>query len=138
VALHVDPQLIPAGLLLTPPAPVPARLTETVLGFAVNVAVTATAVFPATVQGPVPVHAPLQPVKVDPLAAVAVRVTDSPAAKVAVHVVPQLMPAGLLDTLPAPVPARLTDKSRRGSDPEVAQASPEYADAPLRLNARAR
>ena len=41
-----------------------------------KVAVTARAAVIETVQVPVPVHAPLQPVNVAPLAAAAVRVTD--------------------------------------------------------------
>ena len=43
-----------------------------------NVAVTARAAVIDTVQAPVPLHAPLQPAKVEPLAAAAVRVTDVP------------------------------------------------------------
>jgi hypothetical protein len=40
--------------------------------------VTAVALFIVTVQVDVPLHAPLQPVKVDPLAGVAVKVTALP------------------------------------------------------------
>jgi len=43
-----------------------------------NVAVTDLAASTVTVQAPVPLHAPLQPVKLDPEAAVAVSVTDVP------------------------------------------------------------
>ncbi|KJU82466.1 hypothetical protein MBAV_005340 [Candidatus Magnetobacterium bavaricum] len=39
-----------------------------------------------------PVQSPLQPVKVEPEFAVAVRVTDVPEAKEAVHDTPQLIP----------------------------------------------
>ena len=42
----------------------------------VNVAVTLCACVMETVQAPVPAHAPLQPVKVEPVAGVAVRVTE--------------------------------------------------------------
>lgn len=52
----------------------------------------------------VPVHAPLHPVKVEPTSGVAVRVTVVPWGKVAEHVAPQSMPAGLLVTVPEPVP----------------------------------
>jgi hypothetical protein len=58
-----------------------------------------------TTQEPVPVHAPLHPAKVDPAAAVAVRVTEVPLLKLAEQVVPQLMPAGELVTVPVPAPA---------------------------------
>ena len=55
-----------------------------------------------------PVHAPLQPANVEPLAAAAVSVTDVPLAKFALHVVPQLMPVGDDVTVPVPVPAFVT------------------------------
>ena len=51
---------------------------------------------------------PLQPVKVEPAAGVAVRVTAVPLAKEAEHVAPQAMPAGALVTVPLPAPALLT------------------------------
>jgi hypothetical protein len=44
----------------------------------VKVAVTVIAAFIVTVHGPVPAQPPLQPVKVDPLAGLAVRVTAVP------------------------------------------------------------
>ena len=47
-----------------------------------------------------PVHAPLKPEKLFPDAGVAVRETTAPLAKAAVQVVGQLMPAGLLVTVP--------------------------------------
>jgi len=56
----------------------------------------------------VPVQAPAQPTKVEPSAAVAVRVTAVPGSKPALHVCPQLTPGGLLLTLPLPVPVRVT------------------------------
>jgi hypothetical protein len=58
-----------------------------------------------TTQAPVPLHAPVQPANVEPAAAVAVSVTDVLLLKLAEHIVPQLMPAGELVTLPLPVPA---------------------------------
>ena len=57
---------------------------------------------------PVPLHAPLHPANAEPAAGVAVSCTDVPEAKFALHVVPQLIPAGLLVTVPEPVPARVT------------------------------
>src|SRR5258706_5888573 len=61
-----------------------------------------------TVQLPVPEQAPLQPVKLDPEAGVAVRDTIVPWLKFAPHVAPQLMPAGALATVLVPVPLRVT------------------------------
>jgi hypothetical protein len=56
----------------------------------------------------VPEQAPLQPVKVEPDAAVAVNVTVVPALNVAEQVVPQLIPAGELVTEPEPEPVLVT------------------------------
>ena len=56
----------------------------------------------------VPVQPPAQPTKVEPSAEAAVRVTAVPGAKLAPHVCPQLMPDGVLLTLPLPVPLRVT------------------------------
>ncbi|HLX75238.1 MAG TPA: hypothetical protein VKR26_10900 [Terriglobales bacterium] len=50
----------------------------------------------------VPVHAPLKPAKVDPEAGLAVRVTLLPLVNPALQVVGQLMPAGVLVTVPLP------------------------------------
>lgn len=60
--------------------------------------------FMVTVQVPVPVQSPLQPEKVDPADGVAVRVTTVLSAKLNEHVAPQLIPGGLLVTVPLPVP----------------------------------
>jgi hypothetical protein len=69
-----------------------------------NVAVTAALVAMLTVQAPVPVHAPDHPVNEEPEPAVAVRLTDVVLEKLALHVWPQLMPAGELETVPLPAP----------------------------------
>ncbi len=109
-ALQVLGQLIPAGLLLTVPVPVPANVTESakVVTDVLKVAVTALAALMVTLQVPVPLQAPLQPAKVDPADAVAVKVTSVPLAKLALQVLGQRMPAGLLLTEPDPVPAGVT------------------------------
>src|SRR5207302_352776 len=73
------------------------------------VAVTACAEFIVTTQLPLPLHAPVHPVKVEPVVGVAVSVTCVPLLKLALHVVPQLIPAGLLVTVPLPVPAFVTE-----------------------------
>ena len=51
---------------------------------------------------------PDQPAKVEPEAGVAVKVTAAPLLKVAEQVLPQLMPAGELVTVPLPVPVLLS------------------------------
>src|SRR2546425_700751 len=78
-------------------------------GFGKKVAVTDWAAFTVTTQIPVPLHpAPLQPVNTDPLAGAAVNVTDVPLANDALHVAPQSMPAGLLVSVPLPLPVFVT------------------------------
>src|SRR4051812_46465347 len=75
-----------------------------------NVAVTLCAALIVTWQVAVPEHAPPQPVNT-PVVACAVSVTVLLVAKVAEQVAPQLMPAGWLVTVPAPLPWRVTDRS---------------------------
>ena len=57
-----------------------------------------------TVQVPVPEQAPLQPTKMELASVVAVRLTTVPELKLAVQVLPQLIPTGLEVTVPVPVP----------------------------------
>jgi len=73
-----------------------------------KVALTARTELIVTVQAPVPVQAPFQPVNVDPVAGVAVKATVVPLPNDARHVVPQEMPAGVLLTVPLPVPDFVT------------------------------
>ena len=73
-----------------------------------KVAVTAALPVNVTLQVPVPVHAPDHPANVEPLFGTAVRVTMAPLVKLALHVAPQSIPAGLLVTVPLPVPALWT------------------------------
>src|SRR5205807_795823 len=61
-----------------------------------------------TVHVPVPVQAPLQPVKVEPAAGAAVRVTTVPVVKEVEQVAPQEIPAGVLVTVPPPAPDLVT------------------------------
>ena len=61
-----------------------------------------------TVQLPVPVHAPLQPAKVDPRRGAALSVTRVPPGYVPEQSDPQVIPAGSLMIEPAPLPASIT------------------------------
>ena len=72
------PQSMPAGVLVTVPRPAPGVVTvRTKVG--VKIAVTTVAALRVTVQGAVPVQPPpLQPVKTDPAAGIAVSVTTVP------------------------------------------------------------
>ncbi len=107
---QVAPQLMPAGLLVTVPDPVPIFVTESITGVALKVAVTETSAFNVTEHVPVPAQAPLQPANVEPAAGAAVMVTAVPAVKDFEHVAPQLIPAGTLVTVPDPVPLLATDR----------------------------
>jgi len=91
---------------------VPVLLTLRVKLCRANVAVTDWAAFMVTVQVPVPLQAPLQPVNVELGSGVAVSVTMVPLAKLAEQVAPQLIPAGLLVTVPVPVPVLLTESEK--------------------------
>src|SRR5258705_52832 len=68
-----------------------------------------------TVHDPVPLQSPPQPVKAEDAFGVAVRVTAVPLTKLAAHVAPQLMPAGLLVTVPEPAPAGETVRAKVGA-----------------------
>jgi len=57
---------------------------------------------------PVPVHAPVHPAKIELVPGLAVSVTDVPLANVALHVEPQLIPEGVLVTVPVPLPESVT------------------------------
>src|SRR5262245_50368600 len=103
---------MPAGAVVTVPEPAPARFTVSAKDCTPKVAVTDAAALMVTVQVPVPVQAPLQPVKVAPAAGVAVSVTAVPLLKAAEHVAPPLMPAGGLVLGPDPAPARLTVRAK--------------------------
>src|SRR6478609_2072836 len=75
-------------------------------------AVIAVSAVSVTVHAPVPVHPPpVQPANDEPLTGVAVSVTVVPAGYVSAQSVPQLIPAGLEVTLPAPLPANATDSA---------------------------
>ena len=78
----------------------------------VNEAVTERSPDSCTWQVPVPLHAPLHPPNTEPLAGVAASVTHCPSAKEAVQTEPQLMPAGVLVTVPDPAPVFDTVRRR--------------------------
>jgi hypothetical protein len=104
LALHVAPQLTPDGELVTVPLPVSLTVSVKEDGeLCENVAETPWFMVIGTVQPPVPLQAPPQPAKLQPDEGVAVKLTEVPATKSALHVVPQEIPAGELVTLPLPM-----------------------------------
>jgi hypothetical protein len=96
---QVELQLIPPGVELTVPEPVPDLLTVNVTGSSENAAVTDLAWVMLTVQVPVPEQSD-HPVKNEFGAGVAVRVTLVPLS----NVCQQVEPAGLEVTVPEPFP----------------------------------
>jgi hypothetical protein len=114
-ALQVLPQLMPVGEEVTDPAPVPALTTVNVTGggatavCALNMALQVVRERTITVVDVVvPLQSPLQPAKVDPASAVAVRLIDVPLLYREVQSLPQLIPAGDDVTLPVPLPLLVT------------------------------
>src|SRR5205085_5193899 len=105
----------PAGLEVTAPAPRPVKLAVSAKRLRAKPAVTERVAVMVTVQvAPETESHPLQPVKSDFAAGVAVRVTTVSLTKVAEHAEPQVMPAGLDVTLPVPRPCGTTDSVNRG------------------------
>ena len=104
VAVHTDPQVMPLGLLVTVPVPLPGSVTVSVYAVAVKIALTVVLLPTVTRHAPVPLQSPDHPEKTAFAPAVATRLTCAPVSKTALHVVWQSIPAGVLVTVPRPVP----------------------------------
>ena len=105
LSLQSLPQLIVPSLLVIVPEPVPdlATVSGPKVAELLNEAETTFAPSIVSVQvGEVPLHDPPQPLKVCPLAAVAVSTTVVPLAMLLVQLPGQLMPDGELLTVPLP------------------------------------
>jgi len=100
-----------------------------------KLAVTVVAALIDTVQVPVPVHPPpLHLANVEPLAAVAVNVTDAPLAKGSEQSAPQLIPVPI--TVPFPIPFLFTVSVKVDvAAAVVAHCSFENPELPATLNA---
>jgi hypothetical protein len=61
-----------------------------------------------TLQAPVPLHAPAQPPKIEPVSGDAERDIVLPVANWLLHIAPQDIPAGVLSTVPVPDPVFAT------------------------------
>jgi hypothetical protein len=99
---------MPDGALVTVPDPPPDGVTVSDLaeGAELKLALTVVAAFSVSWHGAVPLHPPpLHPEKTEPGRAVAARTTVPPKPKPALHwafPAPQLIPGGLLVTVPLP------------------------------------
>src|SRR5690349_15780227 len=110
LALHVAPHSIPAGALVTVPAPEPTFSTLSASTGRLKVALTSLSSDIVTSHSPSAVTAS-QPDQIGASASpegLPVSVTVGSSAKAKAQVKPQLMPAGELVTVPVPVPAFLT------------------------------
>ncbi len=105
LALQACPQLMPEGALVTVPLPLTATVST---GEELKFAVTEVFCVTVMVQAPAPLQAPAQPAKKEFAPAEALRVTCVPLGKLALQVLPQLMPAGVLLMVPPPTPAAWT------------------------------
>jgi hypothetical protein len=105
LAVQLDGQLMPLGLLVTVPVPAPEVVTvRTAEVPALKVAVTEMAPLIVTWQVPAPAHPPpLQPENSYADPADAVSVTTVLLVKLALQVPGQLIPLGLLATVPDPL-----------------------------------
>jgi hypothetical protein len=100
---HILPQFIPEGLLATVPVPAPVFIISITLypGATSNLALMFRSSVIVTVQGPVPPQPPpLQPLNSTPAFWLVLNVTDVPMGNDSEQSVPQLMPAGVLLTVP--------------------------------------
>jgi hypothetical protein len=114
------PQLIPVAV--TVPVPLPALATVKVKETELNVAVHVVSAVTVTVPLLHPV--PVQPAKLEPLAATAASTTCVPLLTLSLQSLPQLMPLAV--TVPLPVPALVTlNKKLAAGDTVVAHCSLE-------------
>jgi hypothetical protein len=111
LALQVGAQPIPEGTLATVPVPVPARLTVSRGAFwvALKIAITCWLALSVRLQvGLLPLQPPVHPANDEFAAAVSVRAIWVPLAKLALQDWPQVIPTGLLLTVPPPAPVAWT------------------------------
>ena len=103
-SLQSPGHVIPAGLEVTVPDPVPAIVTASVFGgMRSNVAVQLRAALIVTLPS-VQSASPLHPANVEPDAGAGMSVTRVPSSYNSVQSLPQLIPAGLVVIVPEPVP----------------------------------
>ena len=108
--LQSTPQLIPAGLDVTDPDPVPLIVTASVLGgITSNVAVQLRGSLMVTLLSAQSAP-PLHPANVEPASGLGMRLTIVPCSNDSEQSLPQVMPGGFVVTVPDPLPAFETIK----------------------------
>ena len=101
--LQLVPQFIPPTLLVIFPVPVPDR--DTFKPYEIRLKEAEQDLLAFIVTEPSRQSAsPLQPVKMDPVAGTACKLTAVPVVKLAEHLLPQSIPAGELTIFPLPLP----------------------------------
>lgn len=125
-ALQLAPQLIPDGLEVTTPVPVPDLATVKVNAGA-NVAEIVVSDISEMAHVGEELHGLPHPVKTEPSKAAAVKVTVKPLANLPEHDTPQSSPAGADVTFPAPLPSRVTARARAAPTPPT-HVPPEGSD----------
>ena len=137
VAEHCCPQEMPAALLITLPLPSPAGLTVSRgsgVGVFSKLAVTVRLSRGVTVHGRVPLQGEPHPVKREPAAATASRMTCLPFWKLMAHRRPHTIPAGVLVTVPAPVPVRRTVACSSPASTRRRERASTVTSAPCTVN----
>ena len=94
------------------PVPTAFTVSTAVFGIVLKLAVTCWLALRVIVQAEsLPLHPPVHPANDEPTAGVSLRVISVPLTKLALQVGAQLIPDGLLATVPVPVPAAVTAKT---------------------------
>src|SRR5260221_7626100 len=129
---------MPVGLEVTVPGPV--AVTVSASWSRTNAAPTERACDIETTHAPVPLHAPLQPVKCEPAWGVDASVTEVPKSKPKLQVpVGQERPAGVDATVPWPVPESVTWSACGLTEPvPVSATAPEPPGVPVTVRVAAR
>ena len=127
------PQLMPCGLDVTVPRPMPVFATVSVKRFSMKMAVADRALVMFTVHVvPETASHPVHPVKVEVAAGAAVSVTEESLRNCAEQVAPQSMPDGADVTLPDPSPCRSSVRvSRSRTVTVVLPLLPNASDTPI-------
>ena len=109
--MQTAPQSMPAGVLVMLPLPLPNWLRVRIASLGTNTAVTEVFAVNETVQASRPWQPPpIQPANCESGSGMAASVTGVPVENAPMQIVPQAIPAGVLVTIPLPVPVLVTTR----------------------------